>query len=644
MFRLIRNILIAGASISLSCSQADAQKLLPFKLPDTGQSIKYTSTSGEDADFIINPMSFTDKGDGTVTDNNTGLMWQKTDGGEMTIENAKEYCTNLTLGGYHNWRLPTSIELFSINNFDHLNPALDTISFTKTQAQYWWTSEKRADDSTYIWVVNAGGGIGAHPKTETVSAGGTRIFCARAVRNPYSTTFSGSRFTDNGDGTITDNDTKLMWQKIQSPDTMTWEQALAYSKSTSLAGKTDWRLPNIKELQSLNMVTLINPSFDKNYFPNILSGNYWSSTSMYLSSSVAWDINVDYGIVSYNDKTLKQNVLLVRGGMDNAYLNLNEVQIPAGSFIMGDHSGFVDPNHPSDELPLHSVAINSMMMAKTVITNQQFLVFLNASLLQGLLEVRNNIVYATGDTNMYCYLHQYAPYYSIGFDGNVFSISDFRANHPVVGVMWDGAAAYCNWLSLQNGLQVCYDLKTWNCDSTQSGYRLPTEAEWEYAGRGGQTNLYYNYPWGNDLVITKANWPDSKDPYEGTDSNSYPFTTPVGFYDGTLHLKSDYNWPGSATSYQTSNGANTYGLYDMAGNVWQFVNDWYETSYYSVSPSDNPKGPIYDSASIMPDGKRYRGMRGGNWYNGDIIDSVNDGHSRVSNRNPSVLSRSAGSK
>jgi formylglycine-generating enzyme required for sulfatase activity len=199
--------------------------------------------------------------------------------------------------------------------------------------------------------------------------------------------------------------------------------------------------------------------------------------------------------------------------------------------------------------------------------------------------------------------------------------------------MWIGAAAYANWLSAQNGLQPCYDPTTWACDLTKNGYRLPTEAEWEYAARGGQYAPYYNYPWGNSLDVTRANWPDSRDPYEGTDPSTYPWTTPVRFYDGQLHLKADYNWPGAASSYQTSNGANAFGLYDMAGNVWQFVNDWYEQNYYGVSPYDNPRGP--DSGFLMPDGKAYRGMRGGNWYNGYVTAGVNDGHSRVSNRNPS---------
>ena len=309
------------------------------------------------------------------------------------------------------------------------------------------------------------------------------------------------------------------------------------------------------------------------------------------------------------------------------------VHIPGGEFEMGDHFGFVDPSHPSDEMPIHKVKVNSMYMGKTETTNQQYLAFLNSSLLKGSIEVRNHIVYATGGSDIYCYTYQFAPFYSIGYDGKVFSIVDFRAIHPVVGVMWYGAAAYCNWLSLQNGLQECYNLNTWDCDFTKNGYRLPTEAEWEYAGRGGQNNPYYNYPWGNDQDITKANWPESKDPYEGTTSDAYPYTTPVGFYDGKLHLKSGYNWPGSAANYQTSYGANAFGLYDMAGNVWELVNDWYGQNYYNISPYDNPKGPV--SGFIMPDGRPYRGMRGGNWYNGYKTTGVNDGHSRVSNRNPS---------
>lgn len=610
--------------------QSYTQKLIPFKLPDTGQLTGFTSTPGEDADIVINSLSFTGNGDSTVTDNNTGLMWQKTDGGEMTFEDALAYAAKLALGGYTDWRLPTAVELFSINDYDHIKPALDPVYFTTTQAEYWWSGEKQTDDTMKIWVVNAGGGIGAHLRSETVSAGGTRKIHVRAVRNIFSTVFTIAHFTDNGDGTIKDNYTGLTWQKIQPSNLMTWEEALAYGTASALAGKNDWRLPDVKELQSLTNVKLSKPTLDKNYFINILSGNYWTSTTMLNDPLKAWDINVDYGLITYHEKTVKQNVLLVRGGMDNTSLNISEALIPAGEFEMGDHFGFVDPGHPSDETPIHTVKVDSFYMAVTETTNQQFLEFLNSSLAMDSIEVRNKMVYCTGDTNILFYTNQYASYYSIGYDGKVFSITDFRANHPVVGVRWFGAAAFCNWLSLQNGLRECYDLKTGDCYFLKNGYRLPTEAEWEFAGRGGHLNPYFNYPTGDSIYINAVNLPNSGDPYE---TGSYPNTTPVGFYDGLLKQKSDYNWPGNAATYQNKDDKNGFGLYDMQGNVWEFVNDWYGQNYYSLSTYDNPKGPA--SGFIMPDGKPYRGMRGGNWYNGLLVNGINDGHSRVSNRNPS---------
>jgi hypothetical protein len=290
----------------------DADSKLVSKLPDTGQTASYTSTPGEDADFMINPPSYTDNGNGTISDDITGLMWQKTDGGEMAFENVLAYCRNLNLGGFSDWRLPTSHELFGINSYDKVNPALNTVYFAKTSAEYWWTSDVQADDASKIWVVNAGGGIGAHPKTETVSAGGTKHFHIRAVRNAKSSDIPAVRFKDNGDGTVSDNSTGLTWQKFQAPLPMTWEEALAYASGLSLTGKTDWRLPNVKELQSLNDEKLVKPSFNKNYFPSVSSGNYWSSTTIQNMPLKAWDINIDYGIVSYNDKTLKENVLCVR--------------------------------------------------------------------------------------------------------------------------------------------------------------------------------------------------------------------------------------------------------------------------------------------------------------------------------------------
>ena len=305
-------VVVLGFSLALRIA---AQSSFPLRLPDTGQIFSYTDTPGEDADIVINPMSFTDHGNGTITDNVTGLMWQKTDGGEMTLEKAREFCKTLSLGGQNDWRLPSSHELFSINQYD-TNPALNPGIFPNTGAGYWWTSDYRADDSSRVWVVNSGGGIGPHPKSETISAGGLKRYHVRAVRNTKPVTLPQIHFKDNGNGTITDNYTGLVWQQVQSPDLLTWEDALHYATNLSLTGKTDWRLPNIRELQSLNDERLFRPSFNKNYFTNISNGNFWSSTTLKQPRpDKAWTINIDFGIVSYNVKTTLQNVICVRGGL-----------------------------------------------------------------------------------------------------------------------------------------------------------------------------------------------------------------------------------------------------------------------------------------------------------------------------------------
>ena len=311
------------------------------------------------------------------------------------------------------------------------------------------------------------------------------------------------------------------------------------------------------------------------------------------------------------------------------------VSIPNGVFQMGDHIGFVDPQHPTDELPIHQVSISAFYIGKYDITVQQYSDYLNAALSQALITVSNGTVYLKDGKDILYKTSQAYQYSTISWDGSKFSVLNNRGNHPVTGVTWYGAAAYSNWLSLKDGYQPCYDTTSWVCDFNKNGYRLPTEAEWEYAARGGQYNPYFNYPWGNDADKTKANWPNSGDPYE---TGSQPGTTPVGFYDGQLHKKSDFGWPGSQDTYQTSNGANGFGLYDMAGNVWQWVNDWYVQNYYSSGPSTNPTGPTMAQASLKPDGKPYHGLRGGSWYNGEMVtyqnQSVDNGHSRVSNRDP----------
>ena len=137
---------------------------------------------------------------------------------------------------------------------------------------------------------------------------------------------------------------------------------------------------------------------------------------------------------------------------------------------------------------------------------------------------------------------------------------------PVLGVNWDGATAYCNWLSAETGKK----------------YRLPTEAEWEKAARGTDQR---RFPWGNQIDKSYAN-------YVG--SQIFDTGQLVGYDDGSKY-----------GDFQTHNGASPYGVHDMAGSVMEWCQDWYGRDYYSRSLKRNPKGPETGT---------YRVVRGGTFF------------------------------
>jgi sulfatase modifying factor 1 len=265
---------------------------------------------------------------------------------------------------------------------------------------------------------------------------------------------------------------------------------------------------------------------------------------------------------------LSDFLVLARHWLDYSQI----VLIGAGEFEMGDHFNEGDPI----ERPVHAVYVDSFYMGRYEITNQQYCDYLNSAKDANEIKVDSGTVYASGDIgNSYPYCDTYISYgYShIDYSGGLFSVRlkdgiIDMSGHPMIPVSWYGAVAYCDYY----------------------GYRLPTEAEWEYAARGGEHNPYYRYPWGDTIDGSKANYDDSGDPYE---TSVYPWTTPVGYYDG-----------GQVPA--GTDMANGYGLHDMAGSVWEWCNDWYGYDYYEVSPYDNPPGPADGNARIL---------RGGSWYN-----------------------------
>ena len=288
-----------------------ASAVLRAVLPDTGQTARHTRTFGEDSDFSGAGPRLRDNGDGTVSDEVTGLTWQRVDGGEMTWDAARAYARDLRLAGRDDWRLPTSHELFGILNHGRNRPPLDTGFFQRSEAEYWWSATTRAGDASRVWVANAGGGTGPHPVRETLSAGGEKrihVLCVRGA--PPS---DGPRLRLEGAGTLTDDATGLVWQREAPAEPMTWEEALDYCARLNLAGHGDWRLPNVKELRSLCDDTAGRP-LPAALFTRGPRGAAWTSTSENNRLDRAWHVNLDNGLVTHAMKAERLAVLAVRGG------------------------------------------------------------------------------------------------------------------------------------------------------------------------------------------------------------------------------------------------------------------------------------------------------------------------------------------
>jgi hypothetical protein len=296
---------------------AQSTKSVILKLPDTGQQNSYTLTFGEDADFNINPPFFILNSTKVLTDTVTGLMWQRADAGEMTFDKAMLYADTSTFATYTDWRLPNAMDAFSILNFQSQNPALDLNYFIKTDAEYWWTSDLQTNDQSKVWVTNAGGGIGNHAKSETISAGGVKKMHLRLVRTNKSKEINSVRYFKSADALVYDSLTNLIWQKTPYSDTITWEQALHYADTLTQAGYSDWRLPNIKELQSLQDNSVINPALNTNFFNVFGRKKFWSTTTLSNKSNSAWFFDTQFGITTYQVKTTRLNTWVVRGGINS---------------------------------------------------------------------------------------------------------------------------------------------------------------------------------------------------------------------------------------------------------------------------------------------------------------------------------------
>lgn len=194
----------------------------------------------------------------------------------------------------------------------------------------------------------------------------------------------------------------------------------------------------------------------------------------------------------------------------------NMVLIPAGDFVMGKNS-----SSPTDWQPEHKVSLDAFYLDKYEVTNKQYYEFCT--------KTKTPLPEFWGASQFKCSLEY--------------------PDHPVIGVSFSDAIRYAQW----------------------AGKRLPTEAEWEYAARGGLPNS--NFPWGNQIDSILVNY-----------GKKYKTTLKVGSFK-----------------------PNGYGICDMGGNVWEWTSDNYGDDFYSKSPSQNPTGPATG---------RFKVIRGGSWHSG----------------------------
>ncbi len=334
------------------CRLAHAMAL-PYTVVDTGQvrcydnrtEIEYPEAGaayfGQDAHYHGNQPAYRANGDGTVTDLNSGLMWQADPGGKKTYTQAVAGAARCRTGGYDDWRLPTIKELYSLIQFSgtdpdstgrdssELKPFIDTnhfkFSYGKTSDgdrvidSQWATSTlyvgRVMQNQRAMFGVNfADGRIKGYPVGRD-RRGRAKTFYAIYVRG--NTRYGTNDFVDNGDGTVTDRATGLTWMRVDSAalgagrnkdGKLDWAEALKWAEDLEYAGRDDWRLPNAKELQSIvdysrspdtTRSAAIDPVFEASPITNEGGkadyGHYWTSTSHIKPTSAVAGVYIAFG-------------------------------------------------------------------------------------------------------------------------------------------------------------------------------------------------------------------------------------------------------------------------------------------------------------------------------------------------------------
>ena len=252
------------------------------------------------------------------------------------------------------------------------------------------------------------------------------------------------------------------------------------------------------------------------------------------------------------------------GTLGCAHTPRDMVYVPGGVFDMGNHFDGGD----SDERPIHAVRLRPFLLGRHEVTIAQFAEFVQST------GYETDAERGEGDFSLVKAQAGQRP--DTSWRNPHFEQDD---THPVVCVTWFDAIEYCNWRSVHEGLAPCYtrdgDDVRW--DSDANGYRLPTEAEWEYAARSGGKRRRYAWgdgeprvggrPAGNTRDEALARTRDLKGYWEGYD-DGHAYTAPACAF-----------------------APNELGIHDLSGSLYEWCWDWYDETYYQYSPSENPTGP-----------------------------------------------------
>jgi hypothetical protein len=241
--------------------------------------------------LLPNPQSYTTTA-GLVVDDVTGLTWQRdVEPNAFLWQDAKEHCAGLALAGFEDWRLPALIELVSIVDFTRTTPAIDVAAFPGMAGGNFWTSTPLVGAPGEAFYVAFSTGFSYHGHEDFLQLG------ARCVRGSAPPAGPSARYTFPAEGTVYDAKTRLVWQRTVDTATYSWESAAAYCKGLDLAGSA-WRVPSMKELQTLLDVGQQMPALDPVAFPGSEGDSHWTSSPLDGSDTDSWYVSFWIGLTN----------------------------------------------------------------------------------------------------------------------------------------------------------------------------------------------------------------------------------------------------------------------------------------------------------------------------------------------------------